>query len=72
MSIYDTQNTDTPESEVPVGADVFEKDPLIAQISNVKRMTVDSGRVRIQDGAIIMSDETGVDRVLIGYLKNSF
>lgn len=41
-------------------------------LKNVKEMTIGDGKVRIKDGAIIISDETGTDRVLIGYLKDGF
>lgn len=41
-------------------------------IKNVKEMTVGDGSVRIKDGAMIITDETGVDRVLIGFLKDAF
>lgn len=70
MSIYDSKSTEP--SEVPVGPDEFEKDPNIGVIQNVKKMTVDGGSVRIEKGALIMSDETGIDRVLLGFLKDGF
>lgn len=41
-------------------------------LKNVKEMTIGDGSVRIKDGAIIITDEEGVDRVIIGYLKDAF
>lgn len=41
-------------------------------LKNLKEISVGDGSVRIKDGAIIISDETGIDRVLIGYLKDGF
>lgn len=70
MSIYD--NGSTEPSEVPVGPDEFEKDPNIGVMQHVKEMRVGDGSVRIKDGALIVSDETGQDRVLIGFLKSGF
>lgn len=47
--------------------------PNIDQVfKNVKEMSIGDGKVRIKDGAIIVSDETGTDRVLIGYGKDLF
>lgn len=40
--------------------------------NNVKRISVGDGSLRIEGGALIVSDENGVDRVLIGYLKDGF
>lgn len=70
MSIYDSKSTEP--SEVPVGPDEFEKDPNIGVMQHVKEMRVGDGSVRIKDGALIVSDETGQDRVLIGFLKDGF
>ena len=42
------------------------------EIKNVKRMIIGDGRVRIENGALIIRDENGIDRVLIGFLKNGF
>jgi hypothetical protein len=41
-------------------------------MKNVKEMTVSDGKVRIKDGAIYITDETGTDRVVIGFLKDAF
>ena len=41
-------------------------------MKNVKEMTIGDGKVRIKNGAIIISDETGTDRVLIGYGEGLF
>ena len=41
-------------------------------LKNVKEMTIGDGKVRIKDGAIYITDETGVDRVVIGYLEDAF
>lgn len=49
-----------------------EKETQGSVIKNVKEISVSDGRVRIKDGAIIISDETGLDRVLIGFLKDGF
>lgn len=40
--------------------------------NNVKRITVGNGNLRIENGAIIITDETGVDRVLIGFGEGLF
>lgn len=63
MSVFDSQAVE-PEK--------FEKDQNVGQITNVKKLTIDGGDVRIEHGALIVSDETGLDRVLIGYLKDGF
>lgn len=68
MSIFDNPTQSTPQSEIPIAPDVFEKDQNTAAITNVKRLTVDGGQVRIANGALIVTDETGVDRVMIGLL----
>lgn len=48
-------------------------DPNIDQrFKNVKELRISDGKVRIKDGAIIISDETGTDRVVIGFLKDAF
>lgn len=39
---------------------------------NVKELKIGDGSVYIRDGAIYITDETGLDRIVIGYLKNSF
>lgn len=70
MSIYDNKSTEP--SEIPVAPDVFEKDQNIGVMQHVKEMRIGDGSVRIKDGALIVSDETGMDRVLIGFLKDSF
>ena len=41
-------------------------------LNNVKRISVGDGSLRIEGGAIIVSDENGVDRVLIGYGEGLF
>ncbi len=41
-------------------------------LKNVKQLTIGDGSVRIEGGALIISDETGVDRVHIGYLKDGY
>lgn len=41
-------------------------------LKNVKQMTIGDGSVRIEGGALIISDETGTDRVIIGYLPSAF
>lgn len=63
MSVFDSQ---------AVEPEVFEKDTNIGQITNVKKLTIDGGDVRIENGALVVSDETGLDRVLIGFLKDGF
>jgi len=72
MSIYDQQNPDSNPSEVPIAPDEFEKDPNIGVMQHVKEMRVGDGSVRIKDGALYITDETGIDRVVIGYLENKF
>lgn len=48
-------------------------DPNIDQrFKNVRELRISDGKVRIKDGAIIISDETGTDRVVIGFLKDAF
>ena len=39
---------------------------------NVKRIRFSDGKVRFQDGAIIITDETNTDRVIIGFYKDGF
>lgn len=41
-------------------------------LKNVKELKIADGKVRIKDGAIIISDETGTDRVIIGRLEDGF
>ena len=41
-------------------------------LKNLKEISIGDGSVRIKDGAIIITDETGTDRVIIGYLKDAF
>lgn len=43
-----------------------------AVLSNLKSLSIGDGKVRIKDGAIYITDETGLDRILIGYLKDAF
>lgn len=40
--------------------------------NNVKRLRSGDGSWRFEKGALIISDENGVDRVLIGFLKDGF
>ena len=63
MAEFETtpQPLDIPTSESNGGA-----------YKNVKELKVGDGKLRLVDGAIIISDETGIDRVLIGFLKNGF
>jgi len=39
---------------------------------NIKRLSSGDGSWRFENGALIITDETGVDRVLIGYGKDLF
>lgn len=41
-------------------------------LDNVKRVKSGDGSWRLEGGALIISDENGVDRVLIGYHKDGF
>lgn len=41
-------------------------------LSNVKRLRSGDGSWRFEKGALIVSDENGIDRVLIGYLEDKF
>lgn len=41
-------------------------------LRNLKELRISDGKVRIENSAMIISDETGMDRVLIGYLKDAF
>lgn len=41
-------------------------------MKNVKELRISDGKVRIKDGAIFITDETGVDRVCIGRLEGAF
>lgn len=51
-------------------------EPEMAQddrvMKNVKELRISDGKVRIKDGAIIISDETGLDRIIIGRLEDAF
>ncbi len=49
-----------------------EKENQGSVMKNVKEFSLADGSVRIKGGAIIISDETGIDRVLIGFSKNGF
>jgi len=40
--------------------------------NNVKRLRAGDGSWRFEGGALIITDENGIDRVLIGYLENGF
>jgi hypothetical protein len=47
--------------------------PNIEQrFKNVKELKLGDGSVRIKDGAMIITDETGTDRVLIGFYEDGF
>ena len=41
-------------------------------LKNVKELRISDGKVRIKDGAIFITDETGVDRIVIGRLLDAF
>lgn len=41
-------------------------------LRNLKELRISDGKVRIENSAMIISDETGVDRILIGFLANGF
>lgn len=41
-------------------------------MKNVKELRVSDGKVRIKDGAIFVTDETGIDRIVIGRLLDAF
>lgn len=41
-------------------------------MKNVKELRISDGSVRIKDGAIIVTDETGIDRIIIGRLEDAF
>lgn len=41
-------------------------------LKNVKQLTIGDGSVRIEKGALIITDETGTDRVLLGFLEDAF
>ena len=41
-------------------------------LNNVNRISIGDGSLRIEGGAMIVSDENGVDRVLIGYGEDLF
>ena len=51
-------------------------EPEMAQddrvMKNVKVLRISDGKVRIKDGAIYITDETGIDRIVIGYLEDAF
>lgn len=51
-------------------------EPEMAQddrvMKNVKELRISDGKVRIKDGAIFITDETGIDRVVIGRLLDMF
>ena len=40
--------------------------------NNVKRLRAGNGSWRFENGALIITDETGTDRILIGFLENGF
>jgi len=58
-----TENNQPEVKETPVGGQIM---------NNVKRLSVGDGSLRIEGGAMIISDENGVDRVLIGYGESLF
>lgn len=41
-------------------------------LNNIKRLSSGDGSWRFERGALIISDENGVDRVLVGFLKDGF
>lgn len=41
-------------------------------LKNLKGLRMSDGKVRIENDAFIVSDETGIDRVIIGFLKDAF
>lgn len=41
-------------------------------LENIKRLRAGDGSWRFEGGALIISDESGIDRVLIGYQKDGF
>lgn len=41
-------------------------------LNNIKRLSAGDGSWRFERGALIISDENGVDRVLVGFLKDGF
>ena len=56
-----------------------ESQPLVEEnvnnqqiFNNIKRLSIGDGSLRVEGGALIVSDENGVDRVLIGYGKGLF
>jgi len=52
---------------------LVDENPNTDQVfKNVKEFRLADGKVRIKDGAIIITDETGTDRVLIGYGEGLF
>jgi len=51
------------EHEVPVQGQIF---------NNVKRLKAGDGSWRFENGSLIISDETGIDRVLIGFGEGLF
>ena len=51
------------EHETSVQGEIF---------NNVKRLKSGDGSWRFENGALIISDETGIDRVLIGFGEGLF
>jgi len=41
-------------------------------LDGLRSLVFADGKLRIENGALIITDETGVDRVLIGFYKNLF
>lgn len=41
-------------------------------VQDVRNLRISDGRVRIENGAFIVSDEEGIDRVLIGFGEGLF
>jgi len=41
-------------------------------LNNVKRLSIGDGSLRMERGAMIISDESGTDRVLIGFGEGLF
>lgn len=50
----------------------IDQDDAGTALNNVKRLKSGDGTWRFERGALIITDENGIDRVLIGFLKNGF
>lgn len=49
-----------------------ESNDTVQILNNIKRLRSGDGSWRFEKGALIITDETGVDRVLIGYGEGLF